>query len=262
VGIENEYWFWKEFPMKTCRFAIALAILFHSSTIVPSARAGSIIPGLYNTGVALDGTLLPDNAVDPHYFLIQSPDTSFPGPNTYTLLNTGQFPLGGWWTPNASISKWITPDPNNYVSCETGNAVYHTTFAPGDYTYRTTFLLPDTFNPLTDAASIMGMWASDNTGLEILIKGVRTGNFHPYGLGGTDPYSWSTFSSFSINNGFQPGLNTLDFEIEQDGGSPTGLHVQMTGEYTSTPVREPSHTLLLGFGIAGVLDFGWRYSHE
>lgn len=210
--------------MRTCRFVIALAFLIIAFGIAPCAWAGTIPIIIFNTGVQNNGHPLPDGAVDPHYTLIDSPHQAFLG-STYTLNSATLIPLTNFWTPNTSISKWIAPSPDAL------NETYYGEFG-GNYTYRTTFSLPDTFNPLTDTASITGMWASDNSGLAILINGNNTGNSIPYGCQ-YGPCSFQVFSPLSITTGFQAGLNTLDFIIWQPGGNYTGMHVQMTGSYTT-----------------------------
>jgi hypothetical protein len=203
------------------------------------------ITGLFNTGVANDGTVIADGTVDPHYSLIQSPDTNFPGPNTYVVH------YGFFWIPNTSISKWIAPGSlDNYDSF---------IFSGGTYIYRTSFYLPENFDPHIENAYITGRWSSDNAGNDILINGISTGNTNPFGCGGGQPCSWGVFTPFSISTGFVAGMNTLDFIVIEDGGSPSGLHIQMTGEYTSTPVPEPSLTVLFGIGLAAVSLIGWRW---
>ena len=161
---------------------------------------------------------MPDGAVDPHYTLISSDDPRFPVPtDTFTLSHPDEYPFNvGLWVSNTPISKWIAPDSDNNANP-----------AGGYYTYRTTFSLPDTFNPFTDAAYIVGSWATDNDGIDILINGFSTGNIIPFISGGL--FSHQYFSTLAITGGFQAGLNTLDFVIFQDGVSPSGIHAQLTG---------------------------------
>jgi hypothetical protein len=231
----------------------AFALLFCVTGMVPSAWADSITT-LFNTGVDTDESLLPDGGVDPHYTLIESGDTGYPGPDAYTLRDPSEYPFH-WlndpttslWMSNTSTSKWITPSSENY-----------TFYAEGYYTYETTFYLPQRFNPKKDTAFITGLWATDNTGMDIVFNGMSTGNFIPYGAGNppTNPWSFQSFLPFSIATGFDRGWNTLDFVIWNDGGSPTGIQVQMTGTYDLKPIPEPSTLGLVCIGILGLI--GWR----
>src|SRR5262249_46915482 len=90
--------------------------------------------------------------------------------------------------------------------------------------------------------SISGLWAQDNSGVDILINGVSTGQ-----LGG----GFGGFTAFAINSGFVAGTNTIDF-IVNNGGGPTGLRVEMTG--SASPVTggipEPASLVLMGAGLA------------
>ncbi len=193
------------------RCAIAFTMLLASQSL--NAQSTVSIT-LFNTGVQDDGTLVPDGGVDPHYTLISSDDARFPAPgNTFTLPSPDEFPFAsGLWVSNTPISKWIAPNPENLTS-----------YALGYYVYRTTFSLPETFDSTTQAAYITGSWASDNAGVDILINGVHTGNSNPGTWELT--YLWP----LSITSGFRAGLNTLDFVIFEEGGTPSGLHVQLTG---------------------------------
>jgi hypothetical protein len=97
-------------------------------------------------------------------------------------------------------------------------------------------------NPAT--AVLIGQWATDNTGSDIVINGVSTGHTAA-GFGG--------WSSFTLSSGFIAGVNTLDFivyNVPQEFGNPTGLRVEMSG--TADPnsqVPEPVSLVLLGTGL-------------
>jgi hypothetical protein len=43
------------------------------------------IPGLFPTGVDANGQLLSSGSIDPHYLLVESADSNYPGPNTHVV---------------------------------------------------------------------------------------------------------------------------------------------------------------------------------
>ena len=171
----------------------------------------SSIPSLFNTGVNSSMTPLPNGTVgDQHYSL-----ASVPGGTTTILVRTtaGGYPITGYLGDDP-YSAWIGPNNDQTIDG-----------SPGLYDYRTTFSLTG-FDPST--AKITGKWSSDNDGVRILLNGVDTGN-PP-----TQYEQFSAWAPFSITHGFQPGINTLDFIINNglylDGtNSPTALRVEMTG---------------------------------
>jgi len=171
----------------------------------PSGQNGPI-PGIYNTGVDNNNVLLAAGAVDPHYQLTASADSSYPGPNSW-VVNDG-YPMPPWLT-NGPDSKWIAPRNAQNI----GNL-------PGNYTYRLIFNLTG-LQP--NAAVINGNWALDNSGVDILLNGVSTGQSNTNGFG--------VFSAFMITNGFLGGTNTLDFVVNNAGSTtnPTGLRVELSG---------------------------------
>lgn len=182
-----------------------------------SARA-ALFPGLFNTGVDNDGKLLPPGSVDPHYRIIQSADTQFPGPDARTIEPGYPVPP---WLEDGPDSRWIALRAN--PGADDG---------AGHYAYRTIFDLTG-----FDVAGVKleGKWATDNTGLDMVLNGTS--------LGMSNSGQYFFYTDFEIASGFIDGLNTLDFLIDNWGG-PTGLRV----EFTNVP--EPRPVLIFGFAAA------------
>ncbi|HZO83702.1 MAG TPA: hypothetical protein VFC26_00685, partial [Verrucomicrobiae bacterium] len=135
------------------------------------------IPGLFNTGVDDTGAVLADNAVDTHYTITVNPDGGLPDA---IVEDSTRFPIvAGPWMANSTTSKWIGP------------RFFTEQAAGGDYTYSLTFDLTG-LDPAS--AIITGQWTSDNTGPDILINGVSTGN--------SNPGSFGIYSAFTISTGF------------------------------------------------------------
>jgi hypothetical protein len=199
--------------------SVAVAILI----LAGAAYAGPI--AIFNTGVNGSGTPLANGTIgDSHYTLISVPSG---GTAIQVLTSAGGFPIPPWLADDA-VSAWIGPNNNE------------DDFGPaGSFTYRTTFTLSG-FNPAT--ASLVGKWATDDFGTNILLNGVSTGN----ASGG-----FSSWSAFTINSGFVAGVNTLDFVVSNGiADGPTGLRVEVTGTADPTGVPEPASFLLLGAGLA------------
>lgn len=163
---------------------------------------------IFNTGVDANGVFLPDGTVgDPHYTLFAVPS------GTTTDIQVLTPPHGepcNSWDCTGSLSAWIGPNTDIQATGEN----------PGTYTYRTTFDLSG-FDPTT--ASLAGRWMADNGILNILLNDVPT----VYSGG-----AFNFWSLFTINSGFGAGVNTLDF-IVVNGGGPTGLRVEVTGNATN-----------------------------
>lgn len=207
-----------------------------AAVMAPSANA-AMITTLYNTGVDSSGAPLANGTnPDPHYSL-----TVVPSGSTVTRVidPSGGFPIGPYFVGN-NLSRWIVPN-NNPTS---GNSAGDN--APvGDYTFRTTFDLTG-FDFTT--AAITGGWATDNAGIEIRLNGVSKGFGHLANF-------TSGFSAFSLTSGFQAGINTIDFVVNNASGAtgnPVALRVEMTG--TANQVPEPEGLALVGMALlaAGV----------
>ena len=154
------------------------------------------IPDLFDTGVGGDGLLLAGGEPDPHYTL-----TADPNDEGLEAVAVGSPP--GAWIANTVGSQWIgVSDGSN------GPA--------GDYAIQTTFDL-SAFD--VEHVFIEADWATDNLGTALILNGTPTGLTNG---------SFTSFSHFRLEEGFVPGINTLEFVINNagDADNPFGLRIE------------------------------------
>jgi len=165
---------------------------------------GDFEPHVFNTGVDANGDALGDEVLDSHWTLTSSPDTTYNGPETYTV-KSNEFPIPPWLA-NTSDSMWICPRQDA------------TQVDPGTYVYQLEFDLTS-YDP--DSAEINGQYASDDSLSNVKINGVSTG---------INGVMFDTWHSFSISSGFAAGINTLEFLVGNGSSSPnpSGLRVEQT----------------------------------
>jgi len=168
-----------------------------------SGLSSQTIPGLYNTGVDDNAQFLLDGVVDPHYKLIQSNDPAYPGPNTYATV------MAPFWAFFNVNSRWVAPAANE--DWPTGAPPHPS----GPYRYR---LSVDLSGYDLASVHISGTWGADAGG-QIVLNGTGTVNLC------NNPNS---LVPFNLTSGFVPGVNTIDFVVNNDvmdGANPTGLRV-------------------------------------
>lgn len=198
------------------------AILTLSSTDVIGANVA-----LFNTGVDSSSANLPLGASDPHWSITS-------GPNI-TVATSGQVvanQLTGTYAVDVN-SQWIWVNANGGPT--------------GTYVFTQTFDLTG-FDPST--ATISGSWAADNEGF-IQLNGSSTNiGSGVLSLSGNLISNFENFSNFSLNSGFIPGINTLEFVITNPGG-PGGFNAtNLRGSVD--PIPEPSSLLLLSLAVLGI----------
>jgi len=221
------------------------------------------VPGLFDSGVGNNGSVLPDGGSDPHYIITVNPD----GPPLVpaTVHDSTIFPIvAGPWLANSALSKWIAPQFNTVASQGEG---VDAGAGPGVYVYRTTFNL--TGYDLS-TVRITGGWATDNLGVNIHVNGQPTGN-----INATQFPALTPFTINSTNATFQTGVNTLEFHVQNQTVTPgyTGLRVEGLAGYGSiNPGTAPyiatqpvdtaipwlgSNTLTVSAGGSATLTYQW-----
>lgn len=190
------------------------------ASIALSTLAGAAnIPGLYPTGSNGSGGTLGDGASDLFYSVLSSNNTWYNSNPQGTVINQTSIP--GVWFPNTSSARWIYDNKLAWVN--QGATV----------TFRLTFNLTG-YNPST--AVLFGSSSADDAG-KIYLNGNFIGNCGPF----------TTPTAFSASSGFLPGVNTLDFVVQDIGGGVSGLIVPDIGGHVDK-IPAPGAAALLGLG--------------
>ena len=213
---------------------IAACLIYFSQQM--AAKAVDIVLG---TGVTNNNTPRSIGSIDSNYKIVATKDyttglpISLPSSNAYVLNVTDpRFVMAN------DSAQWISP----YTS-SIGVPV-------GWYTFRTTFDLTG-YDPTK--FKIAGNWAMDNCtiGPGMLLNGADTGNYL-FTNDGSERFK--QLYPFTINSGFQNGINTLDFIVFNWGG-PVSLLVSMNGTFA---VPETS-SYIMGFTTTSIFLFiAWR----
>jgi hypothetical protein len=162
------------------------------------------------------------------------------------------FPIvTGPWLANSATSKWIGPDFNTVASLA------------GNYAYVTAFDLAG-FDPST--AVLLGGWATDNDGLDIRLNNVSTGLMNTA--------QFAVLTPFTVTSGFVPGVNKLEFIVNNAALGFTALRVDglrvgalrataapaLKIEATASGVRVSWPVSATGFGLRSATAIGGSWT--
>lgn len=173
---------------------------WHLYGLTNEATDRAPITTLYSTGLDINGSPLPGGIPDPHYLLTAGAQ----GPTALAVTNHPA------WLANDQTSQFIS-----VVEPGTSN------INQGLYTYQTSFDL--TGYDASTAQVLMHLF-SDNQITAVRLNGVSIGatqvGFAPGNVG-----------KVTLTGGFNAGVNTLEFDLMNDGIAPNpgGLRVDLSG---------------------------------
>jgi hypothetical protein len=156
--------------------------------------------------------------------LLRGNQTEFFGPGAF-VLDTNDPPFGPIlnWMPNTGASQWIAP----YPTVTTNDGI-------GQYVFRTYINMYE--QDLASALQPSYRWSADDEGLYVRLNGVILN--HTSGTPGA-------FSPYRFLSGLAPGLNVLDFFVE-DQGDVEGLRVEVLSGVEPSKHASPRMTVRIG----------------
>jgi hypothetical protein len=192
-------------------FAIAALFAFPAT----DAEA-DVIAGLVNTGAGLS-----TGQTDTNYSFTSLGGTATGTDGHGVVADPNAWPIGVW-IANTANSQWLVPAAPATTSYDPS--------ADGLYKWTLTFDLSG-YDPNT--ASFTAQWAVDNGGYVKLNGNLLSGSM-------TAHHGLNQFTSFTAKSGFNSGINTLDFFVNNLPGdnNPTGLQVDFLSSNVN-PVPEP-----------------------
>ena len=196
-------------------------------TIICAFMSATASAALWNTGVTGGGASLANGVLDTHYTLTL-PDTTVVKPEAIVPGHPN------WVVPPAApAAEWIGP---------TG---FGTHDPVGVYVYTAVDTFSTSAADIATGVVLSGNWASDNAGAIYLNGSPATGTGVTTGTG-----DFGSLTAFSITGGFNPGTNTLGFQVTNDE-NPTAL---LVSDLDLTVVPVPGAVLLgmLGLSVAGL----------
>ncbi len=204
---------------------------------LPAAAFASTIP------IVVYGTGLGGGTTDPNYTLLSSP-AGVTGISSGPAVIVTNVPSA--WNYFGNIGLYgLSPIPSGaYIGVNSDATLGQPNGGSTPYVYQTTFTLTPAEVPST---AVLDITFTTDDYANIYLNGHEVAL---YGGAYTNLGNYLYLTSFEISSGFQPGVNTLDFDVFNSGGGPTGLYTAISG--TVDPAPEPSSLALLGTGLVSL----------
>lgn len=188
----------------------AFGMLATLSWTIDAIAAPVPIVGLYSTGVNDAREVLADGELDPHWRVFSSTDPLNPGPNLYALPTSQLSPP---WTPNTSTGRWIGLRSNTVDTSAGSTFVFEVKI--------------DLTGFHADTAQITFVMTGDDD-YNVMLNGVATGVLRSG--------AFTSLASHTISTGWEPGINSVRFTVQNSGGGPTGFFVSEISGFASADV--------------------------
>lgn len=205
---------------------------------------GPPVPVPVNAVLSLDtgfddssGATLANGAADDNYVILGPPGSDV-GPALAVVVNDNAFPIPPW-VGSSDRSKWIAGQADSNAPA-------------GLFTFKIKVTIPPGYD--STQARIIGSWATDDSGHDVIINQTPTGVGNPVGFG--------VLSAFPPDFGsglFVEGDNEVQFVVA-NGGGPTGLRVEaVVGFEEPQPDNLSTAYDIRGVGIVPVGGVDPRY---
>jgi hypothetical protein len=185
---------------------------------------------------------LPNNAPDPDFTV-----------GSGSAANIGQTPIARSTPLPSPFFSDAASDNSRWIAINSGVGLEGLNVIAGTFYLETKV---DLSGYDSTTALIQGLrFGADNKMENLAINGVTVWT-RPISFG-SDFFEWTNVGNIGLGS-FSPGLNTLRFNVLNDGTAVTVMALRLEGSVVATPVPEPAVLALVAVALAGAATYGRR----